>query len=129
MAVVELVAASMHSAYEPVHSDESGRPRRLAEFLKRSRLAIPVDSTTVGRFVRDKNRIGKIVSQEEFAEAIGVSRAWYGLLETGRVQASIALIDRICDALTLDEQRRITLIALALPAFSQLIFKAITTPP
>lgn len=102
----------------------------LGKFLKESRLAIPLDATTLGSFVRLGNRVGKIVSQEEFAEAIGVSRCWYGMLESGRdVRPSITLVDRICEVLRLDEQHRLLLIAMALPAFSEFISKSIAMPP
>lgn len=109
-------------------SDEDGdeRLQRLNDFLRECRLGIPIETKSLGRFIRLPNRIGKIVSQEELAEAIGVSRCWYGMLEGGRrVQPSIALIDRICDALMLDDLKRLQLVELAFPAFSQLLPKTI----
>jgi peroxiredoxin/transcriptional regulator with XRE-family HTH domain len=100
--------------------DADERQRRFGNFLRQRRLAIPVATKTLGTFVRLPNRVGKAVSQEELAEAINVSRSWYGLLETGRqVQPSAALLDRICDALMLHERQRLTLFELGLPAFTR----------
>jgi DNA-binding XRE family transcriptional regulator len=115
-------AANQHDDLE----DDNERLLRFSEFLRRCRLGIPVETKSLGNFARLPNRIGKIVSQEEFAEAIGVSRCWYGMLEAGRpVRPSIALMDRICDTLMLDEPKRLQLVELGLPALSQLLSKAI----
>jgi DNA-binding XRE family transcriptional regulator len=112
-------------ATAPYENDEE-RLRRFSEFLRQCRLGVPVEARSIGNFVRLPSRIGKIVSQEEFAEAIGISRCWYGMLEAGRpVRPSAALIDRICDALTLNEHNRLQLVELALPLFSQLLTKTI----
>ena len=113
-------AAHQHDIFE----DDNERLHRFSELLRRCRLDIPVESKSLGDFVRLPNRVGKIVSQEEFAEAIGVSRCWYGMLEVGRpVRPSIALIERICDALMLDEPKRVQLVDLAFPALSQSLSK------
>ena len=83
------------------------RHQRLSELLKKARRSIRVDAARLGNNQRIPARIGKLVSQEEIAEVIGVSRVWYALLESGRpVQASISLLARICDALMLDQQQR-----------------------
>lgn len=114
-----------HDPSEAAHRDNL-RLERFSKFLRYLRLAIPVDAKSIGSFVRLPVRIGKVVSQEELAEAIGVSRCWYNMLEAARpVQPSIALIDRLCDALTTDEQQRLRLVELALPAFSQFLSKTV----
>lgn len=127
MTLTTIVAALLDAARQ--HDDrpnDDERLHRFSEFLRRCRLGIPVETKALGNFVRLSNRIGKIVSQEEFAEAIGVSRCWYGLLEAGRpVRPSIALLERICDALMLDEPGRVQLFELGVPALSQLVSKAI----
>lgn len=127
MTLTTLAAALLDAAHH--HDDlpnDDERLRSFSEFLRRCRLGIPVESKALGNFVRLPNRIGKPVSQEEFAEAIGVSRCWYGLLEAGRpVRPSIALLKRICDALMLDEPQRLQLFDLGFPALSQLLSKTI----
>ena len=127
MTLTELLAALSDAAQQ--HNDLEDDTERLhcfSEFLRCRRLAIPVETKSLGAFVRLPKRIGKIVSQEELAEAIGVSRCWYGMLEAGRrVRPSMALMDRICDALMLDEPKRLQLVELGLPAFSQLLSKTI----
>jgi transcriptional regulator with XRE-family HTH domain len=127
MTLTTLVAAMLDAAHRHKDlEDENERLRRFSECLRRYRLSIPVETKTLGDFVRLPNRIGKIVSQEEIAEAIGVSRCWYGLLEVGRpVRPSIALMERICDAFMLDELNRVQLFELGIPAFSQLLSKTI----
>ena len=52
-------------------------------FLKEQRRRIPRDAPSLGRYVRLPARRGKVVTQEELAEAIGVSRVWYAMLESG----------------------------------------------
>jgi len=99
MALHAFVADFPSDAHEFAQAGEDARLGRLAEVLRDLRLAIPLQATYLGSFIRLKNRVGKVVSQEEFAEAIGVSRCWYGMLES------------------------------ALPHFSHLILKTISTPP
>lgn len=95
---------ALDSAEKP---PDDHRHRLLGELLKEARRSIPTDAAKLGSRQRFPGRIGRLVSQEEIAEAIGVSRVWYALLESGRpVQASISLLGRICDALMLDEQQR-----------------------
>jgi DNA-binding XRE family transcriptional regulator len=121
-----LVAALLAAANQndDIENDKE-RLRRLSQALRRWRLSIPAETKALGGFVRLPNRIGKIVSQEEFAEAIGVSRCWYGLLEVGRVRPSIGLTERMCDALMLDESKRLQLVELVFPALSQSLSKMI----
>lgn len=125
MTLTTLLAALLDAAHDDT-GDDNERLNRFSDLLRRYRLDIPVETKAMGNFVRLPNRVGKIVSQEEFAEAIGVSRCWYGLLEAGRsVRPSIALLERICDALMLDEPGRLQLVELAIPALSQLLSKTI----
>lgn len=92
------------------------RLRRLSDLLKGARRNIPANSCALGNSLRFPGRVGKAVSQEEIAEAIGVSRVWYAMLETGRpIRASVALLERLCNALMLDEQQRSSLFELGIP--------------
>jgi DNA-binding XRE family transcriptional regulator len=127
MTLTAFVAALASAAHQHTDlEDDNQRLDRFGEFLRRGRLGIPAETKSLGNFSRLPNRVGKLVSQEEFAEAIGVSRCWYGMLEAGRrVRPSIALMDRICDALMLDERQRLQLVELGLPALSQLLSKTI----
>jgi DNA-binding XRE family transcriptional regulator len=98
------------------------RHRLLRDLLKKARRSIPFDAARLGDAPRLSARIGKPVSQEEVAEAVGVSRAWYALLEAGSpAQASIFLLGRICDALMLDEQQQADLFYLGAPEVCSIV--------
>lgn len=126
MTITALVAALLDAAHQnDCVEPETDRLRRFSQLLRHYRLGIPVETKALGDFVRLPNRIGKIVSQEEFAEAIGVSRCWYGFLEVGRVRPSLALMERVCDALMLDETKRLQLVDLVFPDLSQSLSKMI----
>ena len=88
-------------------------------FLKEQRRRIPRDARSLGRYLRLPARRGKVVTQEEFAEAIGVSRVWYAMLESGAaLNASPRLLARLADALDLPDESRNVLFKLALPELS-----------
>jgi transcriptional regulator with XRE-family HTH domain len=88
-------------------------------FLKEQRRRIPRDVAVLGPIVRLAARRGKLVTQEELAEAIGVSRVWYAMLESGAaLNASPRLLARLADALGLSDEDRNVLFKLALPALS-----------
>jgi transcriptional regulator with XRE-family HTH domain len=56
------------------------------------------------------------VTQEELADAIGVSREWYAILETSATQrASTRLLGRVADALMVTAEERARLFHLAVP--------------
>jgi Helix-turn-helix domain len=86
----------------------------ISAVLRERRLRLPPESTTLGFFERHPNRVGRPVTQEEIAEAAGVSRFWYGLLE-GRtpVNASPALLVRLAQLLMLDDVERVALLRAA----------------
>ena len=101
------------------------RPHTFSEALRCYRLDVPLETSALGCYARVSNRIGKRVSQEELAEAIGISRTWYSIIEVGRVRPSIELVSRICNALMLDEAKRLKLVDLAFPGFlSRMISRA-----
>jgi transcriptional regulator with XRE-family HTH domain len=89
----------------------------LAYFLKFLRRRIDRDVRALGPYVRVSQRLGKRVTQEELAEAIGVSREWYVELECGsaRARASTGLLRRLADALMVTPEERASLFQLALP--------------
>ena len=96
---------------------ESAKPRSgLAPFLKFLRTRIDPQVRDLGPRRRLPSRVGKRVTQEELAEAIGVSREWYAVLESPAApRASPSLLERLSDALMLSSEERGTLFQLALP--------------
>jgi transcriptional regulator with XRE-family HTH domain len=85
-------------------------------FLKEQRRRIPRDASFLGRYARLPARHGKFVTQEELAEAIGVSRVWYAMLESGTaLKTSSRLLARLAEALGLSDEGRQVLFKLALP--------------
>ncbi|HZY98249.1 MAG TPA: helix-turn-helix transcriptional regulator [Candidatus Baltobacteraceae bacterium] len=86
----------------------------LAAYLRRCRTRIPPQVTRLGSYDRLPSRIGKSVTQEEVAEAIDVTRTWYGRLETDAgVYPSLTLLNRIASALMLKPIERFRLLILA----------------
>jgi transcriptional regulator with XRE-family HTH domain len=72
---------------------------------------------SLGPYLRLPTRIGKPVTQEEVAEAVGISRVWYATLENERpARFSARTLARIADALMMDPAERGTLFRLAIPA-------------
>lgn len=90
------------------------RESEFGAFLKTMRGRIAPESSTLGPFERLPSRRGRRVTQEELAEAIGVSRGWYRMLETGaRVRSSMPLLERLAHALSVSAEERTKLFALA----------------
>jgi len=88
----------------------------LGRYLKTVRQQIPAEAETLGSWKRLPVRRGRRVTQEEIAEAVGVSRNWYRRLENGDpVRASMKLLDRIAHAFVLTSEQRIMLFVLAIP--------------
>lgn len=89
---------------------------RLKALLRHFRLRIDPRENALGPQARLPSRRGKPVTQEELAECIGVSRAWYCMLESEKpARASILLLDRLASILMLSARERAVLFALALP--------------
>jgi DNA-binding XRE family transcriptional regulator len=89
---------------------------QLRALLRHFRERIGPDKMALGPQTRLPSRRGKSVTQEELAECIGVSRYWYGMLESERpVRVSITLLDRLARILMLSAGERAMLFALALP--------------
>lgn len=89
--------------------------RSFGATLRRYRLAVGPDVVRLGKYERLPARVGRPVTQEEAAEAVGVSRTWYALLEAGGAHPSGALVNRIADALQLEPPDRLALIRFAVP--------------
>jgi transcriptional regulator with XRE-family HTH domain len=96
---------------------ESAKPRsELALFLKFLRRRVDPDVRTLGTHARLPSRLGKRLTQAELAEAIGVSREWYAVLESApTTRASPRLLDRVADVLMLAPEERARLFQLAVP--------------
>lgn len=68
--------------------------------MKQQRQSIPPEAVVIGEYKRLRQRIGRPVTQEEVAEAIGVSREWYCRLENGKyTDATPELVKKIASAL------------------------------
>jgi transcriptional regulator with XRE-family HTH domain len=99
--------------HEPVENDEQ---ERLSGLLKRCRARISPERASLGPYLRRPLRIGRTVTQEEVAEAVGISRIWYAKLEGDRPpNVSAAVLRRIADALMMDATEREAVFRLALP--------------
>jgi transcriptional regulator with XRE-family HTH domain len=95
------------------------RPLRFAQVLRQARRAIPADAASLGNVLRFPHRVGRSVSQEEVAEAVGISRVWYATLESGRAaRASIALLEKLANVLMLTAEQRTAVFQLAVPELS-----------
>jgi DNA-binding XRE family transcriptional regulator len=98
-----------------------GPPSELASFLKARRQNIPPNCVSLGSWERLPARRGRRVTQEELAEAVGVSRNWYRRLENGDApRASVKLLDRIAKAFQFTPEERTTLFVLGIPEIAQM---------
>jgi transcriptional regulator with XRE-family HTH domain len=89
---------------------------RASLLLKNCRKRIASDQESLGPHTRIPLRVGKPVTQEELAEAVGISREWYGLLESGRSPGvSFGLLSRLADVLMLDSDERAELLRVLRP--------------
>ena len=95
---------------------ESPGPRsELGVLLRFLRKRVDPDALSLGPHVRLRARIGKRVTQEELAEAVGVSREWYAVLESAAspTRTSPGLLDRLASALMATPEERARLFELA----------------
>jgi hypothetical protein len=105
-----------------IASDRYERHEELRAFLKGLRQRVHPEARTLGAHQRLPSRRGRPVTQEEVAEAIGVSRAWYALLESGAtIRTSMQLLDRLAGALMLTSRERAILFYLAIPELRQIV--------
>jgi transcriptional regulator with XRE-family HTH domain len=95
---------------------EDDNQDRMNWLLRRCRTRIAPGRASLGRYLRVPGRIGKAVTQEEVAEAVGISRQWYAMLESDRVVSpSAAVLGRLAEALMMSSAERSALFRLALP--------------
>jgi transcriptional regulator with XRE-family HTH domain len=95
---------------------EGDENERLSGLLKRCRARIPPGSPSLGRYLRLPNRVGKPITQEEVAEAVGISRQWYLTMETDRaVRVSASVLARVADVLMMTPAERAALFGLGVP--------------
>jgi len=101
--------------------ETAGSQAEFASFLKKRRRSIPPDSRTLGSWERLPFRRGRRVTQEEIAEAVGISRNWYRRLENGdAARASAKLLDRIARAFEFTPEERMDLFVLGIPELAQM---------
>ncbi len=96
--------------------DNIAETAEFGAFLRKLRQRIPPQTATLGSWKRPPVRRGRPVTQEEIAEAVGVSRNWYRRLESGPgVRASMKLLDRLANAVVFTAEERTMLFILAIP--------------
>jgi transcriptional regulator with XRE-family HTH domain len=92
------------------------QPERLGSLLRQCRARVDPECHSLGPYLRMPARIGKPITQEEVAEAAGVSRQWYALMESDRtLRVSAAVLARIAATLMLDRTDRAAMFRLAVP--------------
>ncbi len=97
-------------------SESATPPSQFALFLKSLRRRIDPEVRELGSHARLPARVGKRVTQAELAEAIGVSREWYAVLESApSTRTSTGLLDRLADALAVTPEERALMFELAVP--------------
>ena len=93
-----------------------GAQSELASFLKTRRRDIPPESARLGSWERLPVRRGRRVTQEEIAEAVGISRNWYRRLESDYApRASAKLLGRLAKAFEFTPEERTRLFILGIP--------------
>jgi len=108
-------AGSYHQRMD-MTAETIGSQSEFASFLKTRRRSIPPESATLGARERLPARRGRRVTQEEIAEAVGISRNWYRRLESfDAPRASAKLLDRIAQAFQFTPEERMKLFLLGIP--------------
>ena len=91
----------------------------LGPLLKSFRRRIDRGAEYLGEYRRLSSRRGRLVTQQEIADAVNVSREWYAALESdAKCRASPSLLVRIAAIFTLSDEERAELFRLALPEAS-----------
>jgi transcriptional regulator with XRE-family HTH domain len=104
-----------------VKLNDPSAAQALGAFLRERRQRIASEAPRLGWYERLAHRVGKSISQEEVAEAVDVSRVWYGRLESGRhVRPSSKLLESLAGVLMLGAEERATLFRLGVPSLVRL---------
>jgi DNA-binding XRE family transcriptional regulator len=85
------------------------------EFVRQQRLGLNRRASHLGSYERLPARIGRAITQEEVAEAVGGSRNWYALLELDARRTSATLANRLADVFNLEGTEKLKLVSLAVP--------------
>jgi transcriptional regulator with XRE-family HTH domain len=102
-------------SYKGSIPSESARGN-ISSLLRAARTSIHAQITMLGPFPRLQSRHGRPVTQDEVAEASGLSRQWYASLEQGLpIKVSAGALDRIASVLMLPTLERSKLFTLAIP--------------
>ncbi len=99
-------------------SFESASAHRLPRhvLLKQFRRRIDPSVRRLGSYERLPVKRGRRVTQEELADAIGVSRVWYSALESNaNVRMSTTLLNRLANVLAISSVERVALFYAAIP--------------
>jgi DNA-binding XRE family transcriptional regulator len=105
---------------------EGHRRDNIRSFLKTLRLRLDPQTPVLGEFERLDIRKGRRVSQEEVAEAVGVSRGWYVSLESGApIQPSVRLLYRLAGVLNASPRERAMLFSIVIPELGSLLTVAV----
>ncbi|MBV8636697.1 MAG: helix-turn-helix transcriptional regulator [Candidatus Eremiobacteraeota bacterium] len=107
---------------------QSNKRGPIPDLLKKLRSRLDPTTPMLGEHERLRSRRGKAVSQEEMAEAIGVSRGWYACLESGSKRPSVSIIARLATALNTNPDERATLFQLGIPALNNSLIFAMRCP-
>lgn len=98
------------------------RKEALHRFVRERRMRLAPDSLFLGESRRFPTRIGKVVTQEELAEHLGISRQWYARFEGGAPAGfSTQLLSRLSDLLMLSASERAEFVRLAMPELVHLV--------
>jgi DNA-binding XRE family transcriptional regulator len=113
-------ARASAGSYHEAMSETVGPQAEFASFLKTRRRSIPPDCPVLGSWERLPVRRGRRVTQEEIAEAVGISRNWYRRLESGDApRASAKLLDRLARAFQFTPEERTNLFMLGIPELAR----------
>lgn len=100
---------------------DEGAQSGLGSLLINARRRIQREARSLGPYLRVRSRVGKFVTQEEVAEAVGISRNWYVRLETAEgIRVSPTILGRVADVLMLNIAERAEMFRLAVPELGSL---------
>jgi transcriptional regulator with XRE-family HTH domain len=107
---------------------QSDKRGAIPNLLKKLRGRLDPTTAKLGEHERLGSRRGKAVSQEEMAEAIGVSRGWYACLESGSKRPSVSILARLATALNTNPDERTTLLQTGIPALNNCLVFTMRCP-